>query len=106
MLTRLTFLRKLSGLTSTLVVSTYFLVLALIVVLLVQTSIGADLASNQFHIVLGAFLFLWRTPVEINALAGFIILFGIFVACIFTAAKLKGGFTRSLRQMFSNSERS
>jgi len=101
----LTFLRKLSGLTSLIVVCTYFLVLALIVVLLVQTSIGADLASNQFHIVLGAFLLLWRTPVEINALAGFIVLFGISVLCIFAAARLKGGFNNSLHQMFSNSER-
>ena len=84
-----------------LVVFTYVLAMALTVLLLTSTSIGSDLAGNQGHLILGAFLIPIYTPIEINLLAGFLALLGIFVLCFVVAAKRDGGFLTSLRHLFT-----
>ncbi len=97
------FLAKLGGGISALIVFTYVLSMAFVVLLLTATSIGKDMASNQAHIILGVFLILLPTPFEVNVLASFLVLFGIFGVCLLVAAKTKGGLTKNMRQLFSNS---
>ena len=94
----MTVLSRLTEGVSALVVSTYFLAMALIILLLITTSIGQDLASHQGHLVLGAFLIPIYTPIVINLLVGFLVLFAIFVLCFVAAARNNGGFPRSLQQ--------
>ena len=101
----MTILSRLAEGISALVVFTYFLAMALIVLLITTTSIGQDLASHQGHVVLGAFLIPIYTPVEINLLVGFLGLFAIFILCFVAAARNNGGFPRSLRQFLVPSPR-
>jgi hypothetical protein len=77
--------------------------MAFVVLLLTLTSIGSDMASNQVRITLGVLLILLPTPFEVNVLASFLVLFGIFGACLLVAATTKGGLTKNMRQLFSNS---
>src|SRR5712692_8579131 len=72
--------------------------MVLLILLLMTTSIGQDLANNQGRLVLGVFLIPIFTPLKLNLLAGFLGLFAIFVLCFLVAAKNNGGFTSSLRQ--------
>lgn len=97
------FLGRLTGLASAVVVLTYFLAMIITVVLLTSTSIGQDLFSHEGPLVLGAFLIPIYPPARINLLAGFLTLFGIFTLCFAAAAKYNPGFVSSLRQMITPS---
>jgi len=99
----LALLAKLGGGISALVVFTYVLSMAFVVLLLTLTSIGQDMASNQARIILGVLLIIIPTPFEVNVLASFLVLFGIFGVSLLVAAKTKGGLTKNMRQLFSNS---
>lgn len=92
---------KLAGGVSALVVSTYALAMILTVLLLTSTSIGQDMASHQAHLVLGALLIPIQTPLEINVLATFLVLVGIFFLCFAAAAKSDGGLIAGLRQLWA-----
>ncbi len=94
-------LTRLEGGISALVVFTYVLAMALTIVLLTSTSIGQDLASNQGRLVLGAFFIPIYTPIQVNLLASFLGLFGIFVLCFVVAARYNGGFVLSLRHFIN-----
>jgi CAAX prenyl protease-like protein len=97
----LTVLSKLAGGVSVLVVSTYALAMVLTVLLLTSTSIGQDMASHQAHLVLGALLIPIQTPIEINVLATFLVLIGIFFLCFAAATKSDGGLIAGLRQLWA-----
>ena len=101
----MTFLSGISERVSVIIVGTYVLAMALLVLLLVSTSIGLDLLNHQGHLVLGAFLIPIYTPIEINLLAGFIGLLAIFTLCFFAAAKNNGGLLAGLRGFFVSSEK-
>ncbi len=77
--------------------------MAVAIALLTSTPIGRDLSNHQGALVLGVFLIPIYTPFRINLLAGFLVLFGIYVLCFANAAKSNGGYLAGLRGLFSGS---
>ena len=77
--------------------------MAIIVFLLVFTHLGQDLLNHEGTLLLGVFLFPIYTPLRINLLGAFLVLFGIYIACFVVAAKSNGGFIHSLRDFLNGS---
>ncbi len=97
------FLIRLVAGASAVTVLTYLIAMAIAVVLLFSTSIGGDLSSHQGTVILGAFLIPIYTPFRIDLLAGFFVLFGIYVLCFASAARSNGGYLAGLRGLFNGS---
>lgn len=96
-------LQRIVARVSAITVFTYFLTMAIILVLVVFTSLGPDLLNNPLDyrgtIYFGAFLIPIFTQIRVNLLGSFLVLFGIYILCFTIALKSNGGFLEGLQNM-------
>ncbi len=94
-----TFLGTIAATAAALTVFTYIVALALSLTLLFSTSIGQDLLRSEANLVIGAYFYETRVPLQINALAGYLGTFLIYVACFWLAIRNNGGLVAGLRKL-------
>jgi len=93
-------LSQIEAVASALTVFTFFVTMGIVLYLLGGTSIGQDLAGHSAKLHIGAFLILLVTPIRVNALGAFIVLFAIYIGCFVIAFRSNPGFFKSIRNMF------
>lgn len=89
----------LAAASSALTVVTYVVALLFSIALLFSTSIGQDLFHSQASVIIGAFFYETRVPLQINALTGYFGTVLVFLACFVLAFREDEGILSGLRKL-------
>ncbi len=89
---------RLVAISTVVMLFTYFLAMGMSILYMVATGIGLDLLNSPPRsLLLGAFGYESRTPIQVNSLAVFLTTFAIYIGCFAGAIRKQGGLTSNLK---------